>query len=1796
MQANARFTSLFAVLLMLSLVITAAPASLAAGVQPDDTAEPGIANLVSRAALAESPSGYYIVRLQDPAAASYRGGLPGLSATNPGVNGVKKLDVNAPHVRAYADHLLAEQARLLRSIEQLVGHPVDVRHQYLYALNGMAVQLTPQEAAQVALLPGVVQVEADQAHDPTTDVGPSWIGAPDIWVGSATGVATMGEGVVVGILDTGINMDHPSFAAVGGDGYIHINPNGSGNFLGWCDPGNPNYSPSYVCNDKLIGAWDYADASWGETGGPEDTNGHGSHTASTTAGNVVQATLYAPTAAITDTISGVAPHANIIAYDVCGPSCFDTDVVAAINQSIADGVDVLNESIGIGGDAFTGNKQVAYLGAYDAGVFASRSAGNSGPSPATVGPEPPWTISVAAMTHNRTLENSLINMTGGNTTPPADITGLGFTSGYGPAPIVYAGDYPSGSTSTPELCGVGSLGDFISPWPAGTFSGEIVVCDRGTYGRVEKGANVLFSGAGGYVLVDNGGGLVADPHALPGVHISVSDGATLKAWLADGGSDHMATISGVTVSYGAANGDIMAGFSSRGPGTDDVLKPDVGAPGVSIWAAYLDNPGGPDEGAEYSFLSGTSMASPHTAGAGALLVSLYPGWTPGEIRSALMTTSTTENTRKEDGLTPTDPHDVGAGRIRVDQAANAGLVLDETTANFLAADPDFGGDPSTLNLASFAIANCNLTCSWTRTLESTRNVTTTWTVSYTAPAGVLLTVTPMQFTVGPMGTQVLQVDADVSGIAPSTWTFGEVVLSEVKPYLQYFPFVANQTTTASAGGTTNLAAAPTSGHASPDVHLPMAIKAELPSISLNPVSLSSTQEADQLVGLNLDIENQGGQDLVWSIFEDGTMAASQSGRFVLWEQVANGTTGGVSDYSTSLNAGAYSANDFEISVSADIELIYADGFDNSNTLGSMPAITWFIYADASGVPAGHPEDGGGTEIWSYTAAPTDPEVDITNNDISLDLVAAGENLQLSPGTYWLVVYPTYLGDITSGDRWNWIQAAPLLSDAQLIDPADIFGAGLTSWTSWPALSGGAIEDLAFRIEGSLAATICDAPSDMPWASVSPDAGMTIPGDTTKVSVDLDSTGLSVGSYTGFLCVQSNDPLNPVVPVLVEMDVIAGAAGIAVAPSSLSSTQTANTILTETLTISSTGSLDLNWSIFEDNTISRPAQGGWNEDFDSYATGSQMHGQGGWKGWDNDPSFGALTTSTQARSAPNSVAIVGASDLVHEYSGSTSGNWIYTAWQYVPNGFSGESFFILLNTYADGGTKNWSVQVSFNSATNQVTNTGSSGGTLPLVKGQWVELRVEIDLDNDTQDFYYDNQLLYSGTWTGEVSGGGALNIGAVDLFANSSSVVGYDDMSLMQGAAACDAPDDIPWLQAVPSAGTTPPGSSATVDVGFDSTGLADGTYNASLCISSDALNDPLVEVPVELIVQAVPKIVVDPTSLSSTQAADTQVMQTLTISNTGDATLNWDIDEDNSTRYPTGPASYTVPEADVTLPSGGGFSLTASGPAGDPVPGSRSPQDLSRGGPTTITHSLDPLTITPANSVSCNVGAPDFFHTDNSYLRVFDLNSFGITDPFSVTEVEIGIEDAVGAGGDQPVDVNLYTLSGPLMFANLTPIGSASASVADQSLGLLTIPVSGVAPAGSILVVEVFTPDGQADGNQFFIGSNGNGQTDPSYIASAPCGINEPVDLAAIGFPNMHIVMSVTGTAGPVACDLPEDIPWASLSPASGATAPGAASPVEVTFDSTGLTTGTFNAALCVNSDDPTEPTVQVPIELIIP
>ncbi|HEX8683613.1 MAG TPA: S8 family serine peptidase [Ardenticatenaceae bacterium] len=723
----------------------------------------------------------YIIQLTDAPLASYRGGIRGLAATQPRARGEVYLDPDSAASVAYLAHLDQQQTQLIAGMSQTLGRQVEVVFRYQYAFNGIAAVMSPAEAARIAALPGVKQVVREYYRYIQTDAGPEWIEAPAIWNGTSTGglPGTQGEGIVVGVIDTGINTDHPSFADVGGDGYNHENPRGQ--FFGLCDPvlGLP------YCNDKLIGVHSFVPA---PGAGPEDDNGHGSHTASTAAGNHVTATVNAPTISIERVLSGVAPHANIIAYKACASvpalppevppppvtgTCPISQILAAINVATLDRPDVINYSIGgPSSDPYADLDAQAFLAARDAGIFVATSAGNSGPGATTIGSpaDAPWLLAVGATTHNRAFLSALVDMMGGDTDPPADIQGKSFSAGYGPAPIVYAGDYGD------PFCALGAF-------PADTFSGEIVVCDRGNgVGRVDKGRSVQAGGAGGMVLANDepsGDSLVADPHVLPTVHITYEDGLRVKAWIATG-DGQTATIAPTEAVEDVGLADIMASFSSRGPNPSvpDLLKPDISAPGVDILAAV--NTGFPyilpsDQG-EFGLISGTSMASPHAAGSAALLRALHPEWTPAEVQSALMTTASNDFLRKEDGVRIADALDTGSGRVDLSRAGRAGLVLDETVANFEASNPANGGDPKTLNLASMANSNCVNTCSWTRTVTSTLDVPVTWTAVYRAENGFALEVVPNTFTLAPGEEQTIEVTAYVSGASIGDWIFAEVQL------------------------------------------------------------------------------------------------------------------------------------------------------------------------------------------------------------------------------------------------------------------------------------------------------------------------------------------------------------------------------------------------------------------------------------------------------------------------------------------------------------------------------------------------------------------------------------------------------------------------------------------------------------------------------------------------------------------------------------------------------------------------------------------------------------------------------------------------------------------------------------------------------------------------------------------------------------------------------------------------------------------------------------------------------------
>jgi len=752
----------------------------------------------------------YIIRLKDQSIASYDGHIKGYPATrlDSAVSQkmqktsttrhlkLAKINFSADKVKSYANYLESKQYQFRRKANNIIHHDMQPAFTYKNALNGMAVDLTPEQALKISKMDEVAFVEIERMQYVSTDRGPIVIGGPNVWDGTATGTATLGEGVIIGMIDTGVNTDNPSFADIGGDGYDHSNPKGS--FIGDCATAFPT-----LCNDKLIGVRsypsvvdNYTDTAVFGANPPakngEDYNGHGSHTASTAGGNVLlNVDLLDPGTTVEShgtnssgfqfpKISGVAPHANIISYQVCQPGdsgdtysgCPSAAIVAAINDAIADGVDVINFSIGGSSpfDPWQSAQELAFLSAQDAGIFVATAAGNSGPDANTAFKPSAWYTAVAASTDGRTLERSFL-FEGINYT---------FVSGTGPAlssditaPVVYSGDVDGANI---EGC---------NAFATGSFSSSIALIQRGTCTFADKVDNASAAGAKAVVVFDN----VIEPqlinmggqeaNTIPSVFISNAAGLSIVATLST-----TPGLSGtLNTQFRSVIGpfDNMASFSSRGPGTTvpDVMVPQVSAPGVAIYAAYADQQFGhdvnPPAPADFAFLQGTSMATPHVAGAAALVKATHPSWTPDNIRSALMMTAST-NMRKEDGTTPADIFDRGAGRIQVDLAVQAGLVMNETKAHYLAADPAQAGDVKTLNIPSMGNMECRINCSWTRTFTATKDAT--WNTSSTVDSnGMTVTVLPAQFSVTAGQTQTITVTADVSNVSLDTIAQGEVILT-----------------------------------------------------------------------------------------------------------------------------------------------------------------------------------------------------------------------------------------------------------------------------------------------------------------------------------------------------------------------------------------------------------------------------------------------------------------------------------------------------------------------------------------------------------------------------------------------------------------------------------------------------------------------------------------------------------------------------------------------------------------------------------------------------------------------------------------------------------------------------------------------------------------------------------------------------------------------------------------------------------------------------------------------------------
>jgi subtilisin family serine protease len=723
----------------------------------------------SQAATAAYSAGRYIVTFVDDPAASYDGSRKGFAATRPAAG--KKLNTRSAAVKAWRAHLTAGHDAALAKVG------ATKLYDYTVTNNAVAAQLTAKQATRLAKTAGVVRLEKDQLRQPDTTLSPSFLGldrAGGLW-SQLGGNKKAGAGIVVGIVDSGIWPESDAFK--GGTG-IPV----PSTWTGSCQSGE-NFSAN-TCNDKLVGARYYI-AGYGKSNiatddyqSPRDGSGHGSHTSSTAAGN--NGTNVTIDGNAIGNGSGMAPGAKVAMYKVCwegkpglNPGCFNSDSVAAINQAVADGVDVINYSIGGTSESdILDSVEQAFRAASNAGVFVANSAGNSGPGESTLDHPSPWLTTVAAGTFRRAFQavelGNGARYVGASTTP----------SLLTPAPLItaLAAKAASATDTNAKLCAAGTL----DPAKA---AGKVVLCDRGVVDRIEKGFEVKRVGGVGMVMANtSANSLNGDYHPVPAVHINHIDGAAVKAYAAT--ANPTAKIVPLTGAELAAAPQVpeVTDFSSRGPSTTtggDILKPDITAPGNDVVAAVAPPS---NHGRSWDFYSGTSMASPHIAGIGALLKAQHPTWLPSEIKSALMT-STSDTVSSAN-----DPFAQGAGWVQPNSAANPGLVYPTTPNEYrqymvgqgVQFAPPFNTltpiSGSQLNSASIAVGKLAGVQTLTRKVRNVSGSAASFTAAATLP-GFDVTVSPKKLNLAANETKSFTVTLSRDDAPLGDWAIGSLTWS-----------------------------------------------------------------------------------------------------------------------------------------------------------------------------------------------------------------------------------------------------------------------------------------------------------------------------------------------------------------------------------------------------------------------------------------------------------------------------------------------------------------------------------------------------------------------------------------------------------------------------------------------------------------------------------------------------------------------------------------------------------------------------------------------------------------------------------------------------------------------------------------------------------------------------------------------------------------------------------------------------------------------------------------------------------
>lgn len=743
------------------------------------------------AAVVKSSTGSYIV----------------LMTADPLVRSVKQEDLGGAAAKAKRKAMRATHDKALKGAGIASSRRTT---DFSNTLNGFAVRTDLAGAQKLAKQPGVAVVLPDEIRQATAFAdqvqaakGSAGANALNDFLGltgkkDAYASGIDGSGVLVGVIDTGIWPEQPMLAD---DGTFPAKPSLDESERSSCDFGNTAWNADdapFTCNDKLVGARTFLDTYKAVTGLTEeefdsarDNEGHGTHTATTAAGNAnVQSQIFGVDK---DVVSGIAPRAQVIAYKALGDGGgYTSDLSAAIDQAVADGVDVINYSIG-GGARVVSADTISFLFAADAGVFSALSAGNSGPGAKTVGgpANVPWVTAVGATTLPRNYAGS-IHLGNG-----AVHKGTSVTKGTANAPLVDSATAGLAGKANPGYCVAGSL----DPAKVG---GKVVLCERGVNGRIAKSSEVKRAGGIGMVLfnavdVDT---MFSDTFFVPTVMIDKTPGEEIRAY-ANGTAGATAQLKNDGINTLPFYSPTMTYFSSRGETVPngDIIKPDISAPGAQIMAGNTPMPSGGAQpsGELWQAIAGTSMSSPVVAGHYALLKQAHPDWSAAAAKSALMTNAFTD-VRDNDRVSPATPFATGSGFAMLGQPSHKGTAFQPGLVyeagyldylGFLCAEgrevfnnagatcsalegigiPTRAAD---LNYPSIGIEAVPGLSTVTRTVTNVTDKKVSVDAMVAAPDGYSVTVSPSSLEIAPGDSASFEVTVQNTSAPVGAWRFGSL--------------------------------------------------------------------------------------------------------------------------------------------------------------------------------------------------------------------------------------------------------------------------------------------------------------------------------------------------------------------------------------------------------------------------------------------------------------------------------------------------------------------------------------------------------------------------------------------------------------------------------------------------------------------------------------------------------------------------------------------------------------------------------------------------------------------------------------------------------------------------------------------------------------------------------------------------------------------------------------------------------------------------------------------------------------